>query len=233
MMRRLVIALVILGALGLAGCGGGGDAAGTAAAPGSTDSGSSGTPTDTGGATGTPISDPGAMGDPSATAMGGATALPELNGYNVGGMGSSSSGSFNLNDETASPITDDPAANCDFGIDCSTETTTGTTTTETATTTTTESTVGVSLSYNRAKIVLNGQVYTVKKGGVFPSDTQIFKVTGIDSKGVTLELVAGEFTNGSNGVHLTVGERIKLLNQDEGEDYILKLTKTYGTSDSG
>jgi hypothetical protein len=85
----------------------------------------------------------------------------------------------------------------------------------------------VAVRYTSARISVNGQVYTVKRGSVFPKDEQLFEVTSIGASSVVLELTAGEFTNGSSGITLQRGHSLPpLVNQDEGVSYTVKLLST-------
>lgn len=91
----------------------------------------------------------------------------------------------------------------------------------------------VRTAYTSAKVSLNGQIHMVKKGTIFPKAEQLFEVTAIDASSITVELVAGEFKNGSTGVTLERGEKLELVNQDEGTTYVLKLVSTAGQAGGG
>lgn len=86
------------------------------------------------------------------------------------------------------------------------------------------------VTYGPAKISLDGEVYTVSKGTIFPTTSQLFEVTRIGSTSVDIDLVAGEFSSGSTGVTLYKGKSAQLVNDSEGITYILKLIKVTANS---
>lgn len=226
------IAMTLLLATLVAGCGGGGeetsvptDAAGaTTAAP--TTPTTPGTPVNSGGAV-DPISEANGTTD---SAGGSAGSLPapgdgdELDDPLADGSGGlfDAQADFEALVETTGDATasTDATGATSFG-DTFTPTTPTTSTTPTDTTTTTST-----ATYTSAKIEVNGKVYTLKKASVFPSDTEQFVLKKIYAKEVILELTAGEFVGGAYGITLKQGRRAKFVNTNEGITYYLKLVST-------
>jgi hypothetical protein len=105
-------------------------------------------------------------------------------------------------------------------------------TTPIVTTPTTSTTTVTTAPITEARISVNGSVFQVEKGSVFPSKTQVFQVKELGPSTAVIELTAGKFTNGSVGITLKKGEPVKLVNQTGGaETYELELIST-GSGDT-
>lgn len=82
------------------------------------------------------------------------------------------------------------------------------------------------LPYTQAKIAINGKIFTLAKGNVFPKPDPLFRLTGITEKSAEITLLAGEFSDGSTGVTLNRGDTFSLVNQSESMTYKVKLITT-------
>lgn len=101
----------------------------------------------------------------------------------------------------------------------------GTTTTATTTTTTKPVT---KTTYDYATVEYNGSSrFQLNKGEYFPQDNQLFKVTGLYASSITIELLAGEFSDGSTGRTLTVGNTVTFLNESQGNEYKIRLVSVH------
>jgi hypothetical protein len=70
---------------------------------------------------------------------------------------------------------------------------------------------------------VNGTKMVVSEGGVFPSDTQYFTLREITPTSVTVDLTSGQFGNGAQGFFLRVGKSRTIENENEGEEFVIKL----------
>jgi hypothetical protein len=212
MRRALAAGLIVLGMV-VAGCGGG-----EAPVAPSGDSAVPGNEAPSGASPDLTSQDPGGL--PGEQPSSGASALPETSGHDVSGLGASDA-AFATPEELAPS---EESSDCFDLSSCANESSVDK---STDTDTTTEPSKSFTRTYTRAKVVVNGQIFTLRTNSVFPRSSQVFRVTEIAGDGIDIELVAGEFTNGAKGTHLDVNERIKLFNQHEGEDYIVKLKSVY------
>jgi hypothetical protein len=222
MTRRLTSALLVVAfALFVAGCGGGAaETPGTSAAPAPTDPSTSqtvGTTTPTPGAidptTGQPVTGgTGEVGIPMTSASAGD--LPTISGASTDvfvdnfKLDSGYDMQTGSTDESGPTITGATIPNGQGSDDCKE--------------------VEPTITYTSATVTLDGASYTVKKGSVFPKDTQQFTVTSISADSAVVNLTAGEFSDGSDGLTLTKGDPVSLVNQSEGITYTLELTKVVG-----
>ena len=229
---RTVLAGIALAALALGGCGGGGAAATTGApVAGATDT----TAQPVGSTNATAATDPAAnqAGVGGAAAVSGNTAaaapIPDTKADDVPALATIAG--------TADVFA--PRAAIDTGQETSTPTpttptntgSTGSTDTSSSSTPTT-STPKVTIAYGPASITLDGQAYSVTTNSVFPKDTGQFKVLSMTASTVTLQLTAGEFTSGAEGITLHTGKTISILNQSEGVSYVLTLESVKATKSS-
>ena len=224
-MRRLLIPTVAV--IGLAfvasGCGGGAAPEGGAAAgadpanPGATPVANNPAAPATGaapaaggavGPDGQPIADAGDTG--TGPALPDPDAGSEVPGGSLDAAGSGGSDVF----EAKAQLSEDPTAPSAASTTGDGSTTTGGTG---------QGTQKVTVTYGPATISLDGQTYTVDKGGTFPKTTQQFKLTQLSADSVVVTLNAGEFSNGSDGITLAKGKTVSLVNQSEGITYVLKL----------
>ena len=214
--------MVVLAAALLAGCGG-------AAAPAPTPSAAPAP-----GAAPTP--------DPNATTVGSTTATPGTDpsctdpiacanntSSTAGGVPSGSLPPLKDTEEVANFASNDNAlfaAQADFTQTDTTSTDSTTTSTDafnTETTPTPSTTTEKVTTVTQAKVSIDDSIFTVKKGSVLPKDTQQFEVTALSTGSITLTLTAGEFANGSDSFSVKVGQAYKLVNENEGTTYVLKL----------
>lgn len=221
--RHIAALLVVILALIVAGCGGGDEDASAVSDPGTNTNGSTvgnqtpaTTPT-TPGATGA-AAVPGAAGAgaTAATAGGGLSFPTDDSGTDLGAVS-----------EILDPIGKNDKGVFGPLVNTDPTTTTTDTTATTATTDTTaaavDTTPAVTYSYGPATINLNGTKMTVAEGGVFPSDSQFFTLREINPTSVTIDLTSGQFGNGAQGFFLRVGKSRTVENENEGEEFVIKL----------
>lgn len=223
MIRRGTYLLTILaaGAL-LAGCGGAAStpttgATGATGAPGDTSAAPTPDPNSqtVGNTTGGDAIDQANGTDGSGGSDGGA--LPALgDAENVSGFGASDNQLFAAGAKFTDITGGDTTSTISDGY-----------TTETSPSVTSTSTSSTSVTtVSSAKVSVDDSIFTVAKGSILPKDTEQFEVTALTKDSITLTLTAGEFPDGSDGFSLKVGQSVKLVNQNEGTAYVLKLIST-------
>ncbi len=238
--------LLLISVLILAGCGGGddgGDSSGGAPGPDNTtqqgasdpnttqvsNPSTNGSTTPTDGSTPTDPNSTGMDGtaDPNASGTGSAEAPVVEGGEDLEGLGSldGATGLF-VTDESDKENSEQAAVDS-LNAEASKDVSGGTTD---STVSETDTSSKVSYTYGPAKISIDGKTFTLDKGAQFPESDPMFELTEIKSDYVEISLIAGEFADGSDAVELSVGETWKMLNQDEGVNYKIKLKKVVKSS---
>lgn len=169
--------------------------------------------------TGQPI-DPTALGgDGTGGALDALATVPALVGDDVSG---------GLSDVSSDPLFQPKAVESELGAEPSSdggdETASDSDTTDTAP-------AATKVSYSGAKIYVNGKVYSVNTNGSFPTNNPVFKLVAVSADNLEIELVAGEFTDSSQGIYLDKGELTSFLNQSEQLTYKVKYLRPITSSD--
>lgn len=178
-----------------------------------------------------------ATGLPMATTPSSATStptVPELVGGDIsGGMCGGCAGFGDDGNVFTSrlPKTDEDAVDTGDGTTGPGTATVGPTPTAPAPTTTTPAAPAVKLS--GAVVSIDGVTHQVSLRQSFPKGAPVFRLVGVTSSSIEVELIAGEFTsNGGTGVFLDKGDVVSLVNSTEQVTYKVKYVRPI-TADSG